>query len=97
MSEHHEMSKNENIAGCVALPFLMAWHGFVASTLWGWYLVPLFGLPTISVLVAIGLRATVAMWTPMSMSKNTRPMSELISLSFFYPLMLLVIGYVVKP
>jgi hypothetical protein len=43
----------------VAAPVIVAlgamWEGWVLAILWGWFVVPVFGLPALSVPVAIGL------------------------------------------
>lgn len=34
---------------------LVLWHAYAASILWGWFVVPLFGLPAVGVLEMAGL------------------------------------------
>lgn len=36
-----------------------AWGGFTLSVLWGWFVVPLFGLPALSIAQAFGLALVV--------------------------------------
>ncbi len=51
----------------VGFPAILAlsamWRGYVLSILWGWFIVPFFGAPAISVPVAIGVSLLVAMLT----------------------------------
>lgn len=54
------------------------WSGFVLTLLWGWFVVPTFGLPTLHVVPAIGLTITVAHLTPPSTFKlEGDPLSDL--------------------
>jgi len=43
----------------VGLPVLLAWHGFVFKTLWGWFIVPTFNLAPLSLAFAIGIAIVV--------------------------------------
>jgi hypothetical protein len=51
------------LVGIVALPFQILigvlWGGYVLSTLWGWFVAPLFNLPAITALQAASLALTV--------------------------------------
>ena len=53
--------------GALGLPVLIAlsalWRGYVLSVLWGWFVVPAFGLPALSVPLAIGLSLIVSFLT----------------------------------
>jgi hypothetical protein len=37
------------------IPIAAVWSGFVLSILWGWFAVPAFGLPPLSIPAAIGV------------------------------------------
>jgi len=37
------------------IPVLVIWRGYALSVLWGWFIAPLFGLPLLSILAAIGI------------------------------------------
>lgn len=39
------------------------WSGYVLSTLWGWFLVPIFDLPALSVPAAVGVALIVGYLT----------------------------------
>lgn len=47
------------ILAILSLPFLIALDGFAIATLWRWFVVPTFHLPTLSVPVALGLATIV--------------------------------------
>ncbi len=47
----------------VVLPFGVAWSGYVLSILWGWFLVPVFAVPVLSVPAAIGVALVVSYLT----------------------------------
>lgn len=40
-----------------------AWYGYVLHLLWAWFIVPAFGLPAVSIPVAIGLSLVVGFMT----------------------------------
>ena len=50
-----------------ALPFvaavMFAANGYVCAKLWGWFIVPIFGMPTLSILQAVGVGLVVAFFT----------------------------------
>ena len=39
------------------------WRGYVLSILWGWFIVPVFGLPALIIPVAIGISIIAGMLT----------------------------------
>ena len=39
--------------------WVAAWSGFTLSVLWGWFMLPLFGLPALSIAQAYGLMLVV--------------------------------------
>ena len=43
----------------LALTWGAAWSGFTLSVLWGWFMVPLFGLPALTVAQAFGVALVV--------------------------------------
>jgi hypothetical protein len=51
----------------LGFPVLVAassiWRGYVLSVLWAWFMVPAFGLPALSVALAIGLSLIVGLVT----------------------------------
>ena len=49
------------IAGLLVAVPITIWRGYVLSVLWAWFIVPLFGLPALSIPLAIGLMVIVSM------------------------------------
>lgn len=77
---------------------LLAWHGWVFSQLWLWFVVPTFGLPALPVTQAIGIMlliflstATVPATTP-----DSRYLSRSISNAVFLPLASWGFGWVLR-
>lgn len=54
-------------AGCLftllAIPFGAMLNGYVLSVVWAWFIVPVFGLPEISVAQGLGIALVVGMMT----------------------------------
>ncbi len=42
------------------MPASLMWSGYVLSCLWGWFIVPTFGLPPLAVAPAIGVALVVS-------------------------------------
>jgi len=77
-------------------------NGFVLSVLWGWFVVPIFHLPILPIIPAIGIFLTINLFTagckvhqdeyePGRSSKN-----DLIHYSFLEPLFILFAGWIVR-
>lgn len=88
--------------GLISLVVLgMAAHGFTLFKLWGWYVVPYFNLPPISIPIAIGLSMMIALTTHQNnvAEKKTEGMSDKIASVIMstvgQPLITLFIGWVV--
>lgn len=45
------------------IPFAAIWNGWALSVLWGWFVVPVFALPPLSVAPAIGISMVVGYLT----------------------------------
>jgi len=102
-------TKLEGGAGCAAGLFLFAlpiltiplW-GWAAALVWGWFVVPVFGLPALLWWQAWGLRVAVAFFTPMPTDPDSEPgissddIIRRIVRSVFAPLMGLGIALVVR-
>ena len=78
------------------------WSGYALSVLWAWFIVPAFGLPKLSIPLAIGLALIVSYLTHQldNREKDNRTASEVlvagIATSFVKPLIVLLTGWVVK-
>ncbi len=78
-------------------------NGWVLSILWGWFIVPTFGLPKLSVVTAIGIALTVHYLTYQyhkeAKSEQDDELGILFMRSFlfviFQPLLALMVGWVV--
>ena len=83
----------------ISLPFGAVWSGYVLSILWGWFIVPTFEAPTLTVVPAIGLAMVVGYLTKQeTAAKDERDAAERIagalSSMFVYPLFALIFGWV---
>lgn len=71
--------------------------GFVISILWNWFMVPIFDLPSLSIISALGLSLVIAWFTS---HNNTGKNEEVdnkkaIILFIMRPILFLLIGYIV--
>lgn len=77
-------------------------NGWVLSILWGWFISPIFNVPNISVLAAIGLSLVAGMLTTSNSSdgekrKDTTDLiATVLSRAVISPLLTLFIGYIVN-
>ncbi len=88
------------IVGGVAIFILSPiWTGFVFSILWGWFIVPIFHLASISIALAIGLGIAVRMITttyePQDKEKAQENLIRGMIFWFIYPLIALGMGAIV--
>lgn len=65
------MKDNEGALAFFAIAFLILmivpsvmWSGYVLSIMWGWFVVPTFGLPPLHIGVAIGISSIVSFIVP---------------------------------
>jgi len=76
--------------------------GWALSVLWGWFIAPIFAIPPLDIVPAIGLRLVVGSMTGRALSPqdNTRPFWERLLIQLMVGLMLPVasvgIGWVVQ-
>jgi len=70
-------------------------NGWVLSVLWGWFVVPTFGLPSLSVVEAIGIALIAAFLTHQYHSVPKEKTREYYLILFFSPLIALFIGWLV--
>jgi hypothetical protein len=92
----------------VALLFFalaIAAHGFALSTLWGWFVTPLFGAPALSIATAIGLYCVTRLFTialQREEDKELEPVEQLkkswkrFTTALLTPLLLLGIGWIAR-
>lgn len=77
------------------------WRGYVLHVLWGWFMVPIFGLPALSVAGAIGVALIISFTTYQFVySRDDRSEAvkagSAIGITIIYPALVLAIGFIVK-
>jgi len=80
---------------------LTTWEGFVLTKLWAWFMVPAFGLPSLTVPLAIGICLIAAFLThqqnfKVSSGDELKDAFNAWGYGFFVSLMLFFIGWIVK-
>ena len=88
------------ILAIIGFPFLLAfsaiWRGYVLSILWGWFIVPLFGLPALSIPFAIGFSLIVGYMTHQATKTEDEPSwGTLTAHAALLPAFILLIGWIV--
>lgn len=78
------------------------WKGFVLSVLWGWFIVPFFGLPELSITYAIGISLIFGMvsgsYKPTKTKTEKEALEDLgktVTYSFLMPAFALLVGWIV--
>ena len=80
-------------------------RGYVFSTLWGWFMVPIFNLPPINIPLAIGIYLIIILVTShlktdySNSSSSTQGFAEKVGESFgtivLYPFFILFLGWII--
>lgn len=90
------------IVGVLALLTIASiWKGYVLTVLWGWFVVPTFGLPALALAPAIGLAMVVSFLTHQSDASKepdgefSDRMLKAIAHTLVMPALVLGIGWVV--
>lgn len=86
------------LAVLIAAPLItlvVIWDGYVLSVLWGWFLVPAFGLPALSIPMAIGLSAVATLLTTHG-AKPDEDKWRVFLRPILGPAFLLLIGWIAK-
>lgn len=84
-----------------ALFIVSVWRGYVLTVLWKWFIVPAFGLPLLSIPIAIGISLLVQMMThehAKSKADDLEGVEQfvyIIMMGFLMPLLYLGIGGIV--
>ncbi len=82
----------------VMIAILSIWRGFVLVKLWTWFVVPTFGLPALTMAPAIGFSLLVGFLVYQYSAADSAAETNNKNVAFvgvIYPLIVLVIGYVV--
>jgi hypothetical protein len=91
------------VLGLLALSIALGsmWRGYVFSVLWGWFIVPIFHLPALGIASAIGIALVISFLTYQVSTPHgddqgvAEKLSSNLTLSFLYPLICLLVGWVV--
>jgi hypothetical protein len=99
------------VAGFIALGLVWAvWSGYVLAMLWGWFVIPVFKAPTLTLPVATGLIVLISHLTSRSISHGImepqepqeflesyeiQTLYEKCKQPFFLPLIALVLGRII--
>lgn len=77
-------------------------NGWVMSILWSWFIVPLFGLPLLSIPQSIGFALVIGILTKNQTNSNSKDkdtstlVAEIIGYGVFSPLLFLFMGWIIK-
>lgn len=77
----------------VVMALAALWEGYVLSVLWGWFIVPQFGLSPLPILLAIGLALTVGLLTKQYVPHNDNDHMIYVYLAV-KPLLFLAAGWI---
>lgn len=96
------MSEKAKLEGCLKaaigvllIPPFMLWKGYVLSTLWAWFAVPL-GAPPVTTLQAIGVSLVAAFLRPFPKAYDNFDLAEHIGRGLFDPALYLGVGWCVQ-
>lgn len=85
------------ILGTIAAIVLsMIYTGFVFTKLWGWFVIPVFGLPMLTIAQAIGLTIVMRMVTINQILENKKQWHENLILCILYPTFGLLFGWIIQ-
>lgn len=83
----------------VVIGLLSIWEGFVLTKLWAWFVVPTFGLPVLTIPIAIGLALLVGLLAHQMRNDSGETTSEatvkLFAYGFVNSGIVLALGWVV--
>lgn len=72
-------------------------EGFALTVLWGWFIVPAFGVPALRIPYAIGLALVVGMLTHRVRSDNDKPDTvTVLAHGLVMPFVYIAIGWIVR-
>lgn len=72
-------------------------RGYAMYKCWGWFMVPTFGLPTLSIIQALGVGLTVGVLHPHPFSSNKDDEEKWykpLVMQLLYPIVVLAVGYI---
>lgn len=86
--------------GLIAVGYI--WSGYILKILWGWFIVPIFGMPALQLAPAIGLAIVVGYLTHQYIPKVKKEGNSLdqmwhgLGYMALRPAMALLVGWIVK-
>jgi len=86
------------LVAIIMIPVSTVINGWVLSILWGWFIVPAFNQPSLSVIAAVGVSITIRFVTYQISDIKTeyqKDAHELFGMSFIMPFIILFIGWLV--
>lgn len=91
--EREELEAWEGAAAIVLALASVPWSAWVLTVLWGWFVVPVFGLPPVTLWQAAGLSVLVGHFTASQQSKH--PLWRQVGTAWAAPAATLTLGWLV--
>ena len=87
--------------GLAMVPVEIMWSGYVLTFLWMWFIVPLFGLPPLSIAQAMGLGLVIAFLTHQHIKSTghegqDKELLRTIAIVMARPAFALFLGWIIK-
>ena len=92
-------------AGILLVPYMMIINGWAIAKLWGWFMVPIFGLPVLTIPMALGVGTVVVYLTHRidwaeAKTDSGKGIGHVLVKGFaiatFKPLISVLFGYIIK-
>ncbi len=83
------------LATALLIAGVSVWRGYVLSILWGWFAVPAFGLPALSIPLAIGVALITGMLAENSTTPKETDAGTTIAKIVLGPALVLLVGWIV--
>lgn len=83
------------VGGFVAIILIAVLSGFVIKTMWGWFIAPTFGLPGLSIPIAIGISFLVSYLTYSGESTSDQGLVEILVVGFIRCIFYLAFGWII--
>ena len=76
--------------GFMIIAYLL--DGLALKLLWGWFMVPTFGLPVISLVQAIGIGIVISFLTQQHIPRDEEQQTEMMVFTVVVPVLAIIIG-----
>lgn len=102
------MKNSDQIFGCIGMLLVIAlmviigslMNGWALSVLWGWFMVPVFELPIISLVQAIGISMTIGLLVSHTTDTDSKEWTDIVGTyigrAIAYPILVVAIGWFVS-